>query len=414
MISDLYKELCDKKSDINEHLPTLRKLAGECNHITEFGVRTGLSTVAILDGMKEWAKLISYDFVEDAGVRELEKFAIEEWKDFSYIIADTRELDIDSTDMLFIDTLHNGDQLAIELDRAASKVRKYIVFHDTETFGKRWEEEWHDGLQWAMDSYLKYHNEWVVKKVYYNNNGLTVWERKANIDCIVFTAIFGNYDILKVQPNQDIRCRYICFTDRLDLHQEIGASDQWELVLVEDNDDMHNRMKAKYFRTHPFMEIPDWKWEPIIYMDGTARLLRWDSISYFIDSMLEKSDILCIKHPERDCIYDEAEFIAGDTRRWKKYNGLPVLEQVDSYKKLGYPSKNGLSATGLLVMRDNTKLAEFLNEWYNECIRWTYQDQLSFDYLINRLGIKRQWLNIEGNLWDNEYISFLSAHMSDE
>ena len=36
------------KSDINEHLAVMHKYADECNHITEFGVRTGVSTWAWL------------------------------------------------------------------------------------------------------------------------------------------------------------------------------------------------------------------------------------------------------------------------------------------------------------------------------------------------------------------------------
>jgi hypothetical protein len=52
----------------------------------------------------------------------------------NFNIGNTLEVDIDETDMLFIDTLHNGDQLEKELERSASKVKKFIAFHDTTTF----------------------------------------------------------------------------------------------------------------------------------------------------------------------------------------------------------------------------------------------------------------------------------------
>ena len=32
------------QSDINEHISVMHKYANECEHITEFGVRTGVST----------------------------------------------------------------------------------------------------------------------------------------------------------------------------------------------------------------------------------------------------------------------------------------------------------------------------------------------------------------------------------
>ena len=59
MLQQTYDELCARPSDINEHLPTLKKYAKECEHITEMGVRWVVSTYALLMGKPK--KLISYD-----------------------------------------------------------------------------------------------------------------------------------------------------------------------------------------------------------------------------------------------------------------------------------------------------------------------------------------------------------------
>ncbi len=45
-IIDIYNNLCNEKSDINEHLPTLKRYAEKCDHITEMGVRSVVSTWA--------------------------------------------------------------------------------------------------------------------------------------------------------------------------------------------------------------------------------------------------------------------------------------------------------------------------------------------------------------------------------
>jgi hypothetical protein len=42
---------CDRDSDINEHLPTLSQLASECQEVAEMGVRSVVSTWALLHGM---------------------------------------------------------------------------------------------------------------------------------------------------------------------------------------------------------------------------------------------------------------------------------------------------------------------------------------------------------------------------
>lgn len=82
--------------------------------------------------------------------------SFDEQKDFEFRIADTREVEIEETDFLFIDTRHVADCLIKELERSAPKVRKYIAFHDTTTFAIKGETEGHDGLKKAMDQYMNW------------------------------------------------------------------------------------------------------------------------------------------------------------------------------------------------------------------------------------------------------------------
>ncbi|MGD9307318.1 MAG: glycosyltransferase family 4 protein, partial [Desulfobacterales bacterium] len=43
-LEKIYSQKCETPSDINQHLPILRKYAAQCSHITEFGVRGVVST----------------------------------------------------------------------------------------------------------------------------------------------------------------------------------------------------------------------------------------------------------------------------------------------------------------------------------------------------------------------------------
>ena len=177
-IQQRYEYLKQKPSDINEHLQMLHDLASECNHITEFWVRTAVSTTALLAGLKPEAKLISYDLHTSKEVFDLSDQSVLEKKNFHFCVADTRSVEIQETDLLFIDTWHVADCLIKELENSAPKVRKYIAFHDTTTFGEKGETEWMKGLKYAMDEYLAKHKEWKVKKVYTNNNWLTIRQRQ--------------------------------------------------------------------------------------------------------------------------------------------------------------------------------------------------------------------------------------------
>lgn len=400
--------MCDTPSDINCHLPTLKSLAEECTHITEFGVRTWLSSVALLMWLKKNKWIFhSYDLYTNDDVKRIQKLDKSEWYRWRFKIWDSRYINIQETDMLFIDTIHDWDQLEMELDRHAHRVRKYIAFHDTTTFGERWETKWHKWLLDAMDNYQRNHSEWRTKEVYKNNNGLTVWERKTDTPKItVYTAIYWDFDPLKFQPKQSVDCEYVCFTDNLHLSCESWAESQWRIIQDTRNRHLHPRMRAKYFRTHPYEFFPNSDY--VIWIDGSAKLQRNDSIEFFINHMKEKSDIMTWKHPDRDCILDEAKFSLWI--KFKKYESLPLVEQAEHYISLWYPEHYWLSATWLLVTRPSHKIIEFFHERWNECLEWTYQDQISFDYLVWKNFIKRQWINNKWNLWINDYIDFRHPH----
>jgi len=176
-LSDIYKMACeDVQSDINEHLPTLLKYGKLVDHITEFGVRGGCSTVAWW-----YAKpkiLRCYDIAEcnahDVLMCEVpgaDRF------DYKFIQANVLEVEIEETDLLFIDTYHAYIQLSRELDLHANKVRKYLIFHDTVTFGERGEDQRSPGLRAAIDDFVSENPHWSFEKVFTNNNGLIVLQR---------------------------------------------------------------------------------------------------------------------------------------------------------------------------------------------------------------------------------------------
>ena len=164
-----YEKCCNEPSDINQHLPVLYQLGLEVNHITEMGVRTGVSTSAFLNlAVNHYKTLISIDHIEDKNVTEWFNKAKNLGRSATYLISSTLSIDIEPTDLLFIDTLHTYNQLKAELSLHANKVRRYIVFHDTTTFPE---------LNLAINEFLDSNKDWKIKQVYTHNNGLTVLER---------------------------------------------------------------------------------------------------------------------------------------------------------------------------------------------------------------------------------------------
>ena len=181
MINVEYENSKNRISDINEHIQLLHDLASDCNHVTEMGVRFGDSTRAFL---KAGVVLRSYDIQLDDRVAALFRKADSAGYDVKYIKADVRQIEIEETDFLFIDTWHSYTQLKQELYLHGNKARKYIAFHDTWTYGVR-DESWDknrkpigtEGLLPAIIRFMIENPHWKFKEFRTNNNGLTVLER---------------------------------------------------------------------------------------------------------------------------------------------------------------------------------------------------------------------------------------------
>lgn len=169
---------CKPGSDISEHLPKIAELAAECSHVTEFGVRSGLSTTAILHGLAKrgTGTLKSYDIEQ----HRAEIPALPAGVAWQFELADTAKLgDIEPTDMLMMDSLHTAEHVTEELKHAGS-VGRYLVFHDTTTFaGAGQGDGGKMGICPAIFNFLATPEGlwWHVCHHNPNNNGLLVLKR---------------------------------------------------------------------------------------------------------------------------------------------------------------------------------------------------------------------------------------------
>ena len=192
LILKKYIELSKTPSDINEHLETLKKYAQECDIIVEMGVRSIVSTWAFLAANPK--KLISLDLYNPSrfggNLQEVYDAASFSDIDFSFVEQDSLSYNIDSCDLLFLDTWHDFLQLKKELTRHHSKVNKYIVLHDTVSYRyvdeksademgmlNQIETNLPKGLWPAIEEFLYHNKNWVIWEKKANNNGLTVLKR---------------------------------------------------------------------------------------------------------------------------------------------------------------------------------------------------------------------------------------------
>lgn len=122
-----------EESDINQHLDILAKYSSKCEHVTEFGIRSGNSTISLLHGKPKIYR--GYDLGKGQNDDLLADLAKENNIDFKIIYDSTLKVVIEKTDLLFIDTYHCFSQMIQELFLHGRKVKKYILFHDTVSYG---------------------------------------------------------------------------------------------------------------------------------------------------------------------------------------------------------------------------------------------------------------------------------------
>jgi hypothetical protein len=171
-----YEDAVKTPSDINQNLHILKDICKNCSHVTEMGVRSGVSTRAFLSSD---VTLKSYDIILDEKVSELFKYSKSIGKNVEYIKADVLNIEIEETDFLFIDTYHVYGQLKKELALHGNKAKKYIGFHDTYTFGLKGENPTDNkGLLSAIIEFMIENPQWIFKINKTNNNGMIILEKR--------------------------------------------------------------------------------------------------------------------------------------------------------------------------------------------------------------------------------------------
>jgi hypothetical protein len=203
----------------------------------------------------------------------------------------------------------------------------------------------------------------------------------------VYTALFGGYDLLAPAPAVP-GVAFVCFTDDPRLH-----APGWTMRVRRPRYP-HPRLAAKWYKLLAHRALPRTRYA--VWIDACVTLTGPGSVDRLVAPLGVAGVALC-RHPDRDNVYDEA--VASLTLR--KYDGLPIREQVDAYRRAGLPDGHGLWA-GTVIARDlaRAEIRRLGRWWMQENVRWTYQDQLSLPYVLWRLRIEPAALPI--HLWNND------------
>jgi|SRR5437667_1772993 len=183
---------------------------------------------------------------------------------------------------------------------------------------------------------------------------------------VVYTCLFGHSEQFNDFQYERDDIDFICFTDDPELR-----SDFWKMVMLPRQllDPARTTKKVKAL-AHLFLAQYDWS----LYIDNTVRLKA--SPQRLFDEFLApaKSPLVCFRHHERDCVYDEADVIL-----MLNYDTADrVNNQMSLYRYLGYPARNGLAKTTMLLRRHHDpELQRAMSIWADQTLAHSKRDQLS-------------------------------------
>lgn len=193
-------------------------------------------------------------------------------------------------------------------------------------------------------------------------------------DISIVSASLGGYDVIRPQAAQDVHVDWWMVTDG-----DVPAP--WTAVPWKTCGDP--RLAAKAPKMTP-AGLPVTLARHVVWIDANMEVTAASFAREAVDAI--RDGVAVWRHPERDCIYDEAD--ASIRLAPAKYAHLPIVEQVDAYRAEGHPAHGGLYACGTVAWDlDDERALRLGAAWLVECARWTIQDQLSFPVVCRRLGV---------------------------
>ncbi len=208
---------------------------------------------------------------------------------------------------------------------------------------------------------------------------------------VIYSGLFGDYDVFKEVKIKDPNARYILFTDNRKL-----KSNTWEVVYIDNVTDP--RLQARILKTQPYIYLPYHDYN--IWIDASFEPICNDW-SVFTN---KKSAIQVYHHPVRDCLYNEAK-----TCKKMGIDNIDIInKQIDDIRKDGFPPHYGLYATGFMVRKDSKGVRKLLDMWCSMIINGSIRDQLSFTYCVWKHNIEID--AISGSIFNNEFLKRQTRH----
>ncbi|KAE8706791.1 hypothetical protein F3Y22_tig00110388pilonHSYRG00264 [Hibiscus syriacus] len=285
---------------------------------------------------------------------------------------------------------HGGGDSTLSLQR--TNVTRFNLFTGNQTFDER-------------EKSFKVSGTVVLHCGFFSENGgFAISDRDKSYmqtcKLVASTCAFGGgddlYQPIGMSEASLKKVCYVAFWDEITLAAqesqgnkigEDGLIGKWRIVIVRNLPFVDQRLNGKIPKMLPHRLFPHAKYS--IWVDSKSQFRR-DPLGVVEALLWRRNSVLAIsEHGARSSVYDEAKAVV------LKHKATPVEVEVQmtQYRKDGLPEdkrfngKKALNEASVIVRKHTPLTNMFMCLWFNEVVRFTSRDQLSFPYVLWRLEV---------------------------
>jgi hypothetical protein len=210
---------------------------------------------------------------------------------------------------------------------------------------------------------------------------------------VVYTAIYGTHDygpgFVKCKPS----CDCILFTDDKKLMLYLEKSKYTFKPVYREAPHPDSRRACRYFKTMPDIELKNY--DISLWVDGNTAFYNDPAI--IIDFEMSNSKYKLYRH------WNGIKNIFIEGKRCivlGKATDEEILPQLKEYRKTKYSNNDTIGACTYIMRRHNdSDVIEFGHKWWEEILKFSARDQVSWDFLKWKMNLKFDWIKTKRLSW---------------
>ncbi|MCI9456828.1 MAG: DUF616 domain-containing protein [Oscillospiraceae bacterium] len=228
--------------------------------------------------------------------------------------------------------------------------------------------------EFSHDVYAYFNKKVDIHKIIdFSQGAITSFKKKV----VVYTSIYGSYDLILEPLTVDSNCEYFIFTD-----QKVASNSVWKLAddskMPKECDTPAKKNRYVKMFPHKFFDC-----DYSIYLDGNLQIVGHPSLLVQREIETCLTGIEMHLAPRENCIYEEAKTVC----HVGKINKSEMNQVLKMYKENGMPRHFGMCECNVIVRNhNNDNYQKIMENWWELYLQGVKRDQLYFTYVIYKQG----------------------------